>query len=279
MKCEEVVNIINHTGGDNSLIQIIGITVGAFALLLQSYLQNRSNIKLQKENIKDDIKRKFHAEIEEVLSKASDAALDLASLLRRIYWIEYPSVKNSLDNGLPTNGFRVRMEDFMKAYSDTTRSAIEVISVIEKYEIIHPEIKIFQTAINVALDGMRKHYMKLQEELITFLPVITNDGRVILQPLPPVKKMDDYQKTHDLFQDAISHLSNWLGDFRIEIQNLLLGNLFKNKVPHRKPIGKKWIVVTTEKENVRKLNDYFENETDWGRNKKRAENDAKALLS
>ncbi len=276
MNCENILSVINN---NTNLITIIGIVISASVLLLQSFLQNRSNLKLQKENIKDDIKRKFHAEIEEAVTKASDLASDLASLLRNVYHIEYPSIRNSLDNGLVTNGFRTTTDNFMKLYDDTTRAAIDVIFVIEKYEIIQPEIKIFQTAINVALDDMREHYLEILREIMTFLPsVIIDDkghSRMIAKQFPSVQQMNNFKKTYEVFEEALSHLSNWLYDFRIEIQNLLLGNLFNNKVPYRKPRDKKWLVITTEKENVKKLNYYFENETNFGRNKKRAEDDTK----
>lgn len=268
MDGEKILNAINS---NTNLVTIVGITVSAAVLLFQSFLQNRSNIKLQERNIKEDIKRKFHAEIEEALSKASSASSKMTTTLLDIYWIQYPSIKRSLENGFPL-GFRTKMEDVMKSHSNNTSAAIEVILVIEKYEILHPEINIFKTAINVAVDGMWEHYQNLQNELMTFLPSVAIEEKKISIPFPSVEKMNNFKKTLDLFLEANTHLSNWLGDFRIEIQNLLLGELFKHRVPYRNPIDKKWLVVTTEKRNVKKLNEYFENKTAWGKRKKEAEN-------
>ncbi len=274
MSFESTLSAINN---NTNLVTIIGITVSAAMLLFQSYWQNRSNLTLQKENIREDIKRKFHAEIEEAISKASAASSKMTTTLLDVYWIQYPSIKKSLEDGFPL-GFRTKIEDVMNCRKINSNAAIDVILMIEKYEIINPKINIFKTAINVALDGMWEHYEKLQSELITFLPSTASEEKKIFHPLPSLEKMHDFKKTIDLFLEANSHLSNWLGDFRIEVQNLLLGDLFKNKVPYRNPIDKKWMVVTTEKGNVKKLNDYFENETAWGKRKKEAERNAKAVI-
>ena len=259
-----------------NLISIIGIFVGAVMLLFQSYLQHRSNVKLQREVIKDDLKRKFHDEIEKKLTSASNDASRLSSLLRNIYWIECSSIRLCLQEKLETNGFKTTVDDFMKLYNNTTESAIKLIFVIEKYEIISPEIKIFQTAINVALYDMNEYHMKILREIMRFLPsnFVDNNGnkKIISKPFPSDEQMKDYIKTYENFETGLLNLENWLYDFRVEIQNILLGSLFKNKIAPRKPIDKKWIVITSDKKSLKKLSSYFENETIFGKNKKKVEN-------
>lgn len=121
-----------------------------------------------------------------------------------------------------------------------------------------------------------------QGDLATFLPYLaTNDKNkleLIHQPLHPEEIINLLKKRHDPFREAISHLDNWLGDFNIEMQNLLLNNLFKNKIQHRKPIDKKFFVVTTDEDRLKELNNYFDNHTNWGKARKKSEEHIKSQL-
>ena len=61
-------------------------------------------------------------------------------------------------------------------------------------------------------------------------------------------------------------------DLAREAQNIFLGDIFSNRIPLRKPIDPKYIVISTEPEEVAKLKKYFLEETEWGKDQKRVEN-------
>ena len=70
---------------------------------------------------------------------------------------------------------------------------------------------------------------------------------------------------------ANDELINYLYDLNVELQNIFLSKLFNNKVPRRQPLDPKIKVISTEsKEELEKLRKYFEEETNWGRNKQRS---------
>jgi hypothetical protein len=85
------------------------------------------------------------------------------------------------------------------------------------------------------------------------------------------------RQLHELGQtllDALTTFSCYIHDFRVEMQNLLLGELFEQKLPPRQPVDPKMVVI--EFERHKELARYFETETAWGREKSRAEADVRA---
>jgi hypothetical protein len=68
-------------------------------------------------------------------------------------------------------------------------------------------------------------------------------------------------------------MGSYLYDLNVEIQNTLLINLFPNKAPRRVPLDPKFKVISTEPNEIDSLRKYFEEETDWGKKKKQAEQD------
>ena len=74
----------------------------------------------------------------------------------------------------------------------------------------------------------------------------------------------------------IAESTNFLGylhDFQVEMQRLLLRELFKHDVPIREPIGPSIIVLNLR--NHRALTKHFMEETAWGRYMKAIEDDTR----
>ncbi len=69
------------------------------------------------------------------------------------------------------------------------------------------------------------------------------------------------------------NLGCYIHDFQVEMQNLLLGELFKQKLPPREPIDPNLVVVQFER--YKELAEYFERETAWGRGKARIEGEVR----
>jgi hypothetical protein len=92
--------------------------------------------------------------------------------------------------------------------------------------------------------------------------------------LPPANAREVLRSETDILLHKISKLGDVIFDFRVEMQNLLLGGLFpRNAVEVRIPIDPENVVIKLE--NHALLTTYFENNTDWGRSKARAEEAAR----
>ena len=70
-------------------------------------------------------------------------------------------------------------------------------------------------------------------------------------------------------------INTYLSDLRNELQTLLLGELFPgNRLPKRIPIDPAFKVISLEPEAIGQLQEYFLNQTEWGKQSKKYEMDA-----
>lgn len=268
MCVDSCISIKNFAG---PIAQLIGTFVAAGLVIWQVGAQRRKDLLLQKENIRNEFKTKLHGEIEEKLAKLSDSSvtaggikynLDSAFLLQQA----------ALAQGMQPMPLRLEMGQFSDAYNKMTTDVIDVIKVIEKYEIIQPEIKIFQTAFSAALTDLRNAHTPLMHELLHVLPQRSPDGQnIIYKPIAAPDRVARIARLTSAYEEARGTIGCYLHDFRIEIQNLLLGNLFTHRVPIRQPLDPRHIVITTTPEAITRLQRYFEKETPWGRDKRAAE--------
>lgn len=64
-------------------------------------------------------------------------------------------------------------------------------------------------------------------------------------------------------------------DFRKEIQNLLLSKTFERKLKSREPLDPKYFAISTDDIRIKELENYFEKESAWGKNKQTVEDEVK----
>jgi len=253
------------------LIQVLAPFLAAGVLIWQSIKQRGAQTKLQRDNIKYDFKTKLHERIEDKIEKLSDFSVEAAGM-RWNLGMGFAAQKAAMDQGVQPPALLLEWGVFMERHNALTTSAIEVIKVIEKYEIMEPAIKIFQIALNVALFDLRAAHTSLVDILLKVLPLRSPDGLTLIQqpPLTPLQA-EQVNKMMDKYGEAADEFGNIVYDMRVEIQNLLLGELFERKVPKRKPMDPTIKVISTEPKVVAELEKFYENETAWGKNKKEAE--------
>ncbi len=253
------------------IVQIAAAFLAAWVVIWQVGKQREGELFLQKENLKTDFKIKLHGEIEEKISKLSDATVVAGGIKWRLS-SGFTMQQASIDQGIQPAPLSSEMSEFNSAYNQLAQDTIEVIKVIEKYEIIEPAIKIFQTAFNVTITDLRNAYSPLMLELLNVLPQRSPDGQnIIYKPAATPAQMMRINQLADTYWEATNEIGSFVYDFRIEIQNLLLGTIFEHRIPKRNPLDPKYVVITTDSESVAKLQKYFEEETAWGRDKRAAE--------
>jgi hypothetical protein len=154
--------------------------------------------------------------------------------------------------------------------------------LLEKYGIVHPNLEIFRIAFSYKSHCMDKAFNPLQEVLFEFLPydVPPQDQSRIGSDviIPKVPSKNDINRISDLAQpylDAVMDVDCYISDLAVEAQNIFLGSLFSHRIQHRKPIDPKHHVISTAPDEFIKLKNYFLEETEWGRNTKRVEEEIK----
>ncbi len=254
-----------------SVTSILTALLGVFGLLWQSHRNNISAINLQKENLRHEIKREIHVEIEEALSEASDSEIKASGVFHRINF-QYTSDISFLKEGLKPTGFNVTINDFNDIHYSSRSSFIKLIGLIEKYEIVQPEITIFKDAISSSLHDISESFSPLSNEAFRLLPQFVKKDSfgntepvVIPKPFPDEIQMKKFKQLSEPYINALGDMGCYIFDFRVEIQNLLLGSLFEHRVPKRKPINPSLKIISTDPDEIESLRRYFREETHWGK--------------
>jgi len=74
--------------------------------------------------------------------------------------------------------------------------------------------------------------------------------------------------------ELTSDAQMYISDFQVCLQNMAYGDVFADEVPYRIPADKRIKVITNEIDNLVRLEHYFENETNWGKQCKKLEQEA-----
>lgn len=267
-------------------VQIVIFLLGVGVVLLQLKKQYTANIKVQHDKIRSDIKIQIRNEVEEIIDALTNAEVTAGGFPNRLSnsIIIYQSSKKF---GITPSPLPQRVPDFNQHNSNVMDGVIKLICTIERYEIAMPELKVFQTALNVFSEDFRRISAVYMEQLLTFLPfenseeVKTKTGiSAFDRPLPDDTKLGIIQAIGKDYQEILGDLGNWIFDLRVCIQNLAYGHLFpNNRAKIRKPIDPKYKVINPDDPRaIKDLMHHFENNTSWGENKKKIENEVKAAL-
>ncbi len=256
------------------LLTVISIFVGAALIIFQLNRQHKNDIETQKENNRDQLRLEIYQEFSECLdnanNKTSDAGMFAFLLTSNIY-----NYAHQINLGINTPPLKYRANEFSDLHYSSNTSILRLIKLIEKYEIVSPELEIFKIALNVASHDITEAFMPLFQFLLRILPMNITDAHgnnQITNVITPTQdQMDELQRLVNNYKDGHDDLGGYLYDLNLELQILFLSRLFENKVKIREPIDPNIKVVSTDPVEIVKLKRYFEEETPWGINKNEVE--------
>lgn len=263
------------------VITIAGIIIGALIVVWQMGRQHRSALKLQQENARDALRLRIFNDIEQHIKSVTDAVVSVGGYALNIP-CNLKAYKEQRKLGLNPAPIKERTLSFINLHSAMDKTITRLFSTFESYEIVNPNFKIFQTALNTAIDDARQAFLPLYEKLLKFLPMdlpkhktqIT-DLEVIIPAIPDDEQLHHIKDLVNKYFKAVFKIEAYIYDLKVEMQNIFLGSLFKYRVPPRKPTDPSYKVITTEPDRIKELEKYFEEETEWGKNKKRVGQDVR----
>ena len=144
----------------------------------------------------------------------------------------------------------------------------ELMIAIEKWEIADPALSLFQAAF--ASIG---HDIRSKAQQLTSISLSVGDIRMAaarelqpegeLQELPPFDRQQVEALEFGMRQllRATSDAGGCLHDTRIGLQNLLLADIFQNKLPPRQPLDP--TIEPLSRERAAEQEDYFLNRSPW----------------
>lgn len=256
---------------------IVAAGLGGFAVVHQIGRQARHAIDQSKLNERIRLKLSIYEGLAEVCKRVTNGSVKLPSALLRVN-LELRSARTFHDLGRPVPIPHARPIPLLDEVSELNDASIEFIRLIEKWEIIDPRLKIFQTAMNVAMHDVRVAFQRNYFNNITsVLPLDLPQGGIIPWDPPNDAVMAKIEELQGAVENACSLASCVSDDFLREMQVVLIGDLFDGRPELRQPIDPRFRTVTLA-DHV-ELNTYYETETGWGKVKAQAEEDAKAILA
>lgn len=190
----------------------------------------------------------------------------------RLFYAALETAKATQVRGLSWSVPTQRFPELNEKLSAATMKAIGVITAVEEWGIVDPRMKVFQVAMNAAIFDVRTAGSNYINTSMFVFPILLPDGSGRTIPWSPPNDETFARVRHcgDAVMDALSDLSSYAEDFRMQMQQALIGPLFpKNKVKMRVPLNPALRVI--ELDRGAELIRYFETETTWGEHKRGVE--------
>lgn len=213
------------------IIYLFGIIVSAFLIIWRMGRQHKNNIELERENNREKLKLEIYSEYRKKISEASNKTVSVGAQARTIVsnlniWSE------RISKGMPPSPISDREKIFRDAHNAAIDSIIDVICILEEFEIINPNLKIFRTALNCAIHDMFKTFRPFHLILLRFLPydIPPEDQQkvgtdVIIKITPTENDMQKISDVAEPYIDAAMEDSCYIRDLMREAQNIFLGSV------------------------------------------------------
>lgn len=273
-------NEINYT----LLLNLLGIAVSASLIIWQIGRQHKSNFELQRENHREKLKLEIYSEYRKKISESLDKVGSAGNNARTIL-THFNIFVSQVSKGIPPLPIHEREPVFREIHFAAINSITSLIFLLEEYEIINPDLEIFRTAFSCASRTMTDTFFPFQQVLLDFLPydVPLQDQEKVGTDvvIPKVPSKNDLEKITEVTQpyiDAAMDATCYISDLAHEAQNIFLGSLFAHRLSPRKPIDPKHVVISAAPQEVSKLKKYFFEETEWGKNAKKVEEEVRQQL-
>src|SRR6516165_1294311 len=260
-----------------ALIGAASTLIAAFFGFSAVIIQIRAQGSQSRRAIVDNEKRKLKAAMFEdallVCRAMSDAAIALSTAFR-IMDVQLRGVDSAIRMGAKYVPPSTRWPFLAAKYEQFTDATIKVIFLIENRRIIDPRLLIFRTALSTVLHDTRGlMYSDLFSHLLRALPVDGPGGCILPYAPPTLTEINTIKNLSEKLLDSLGDATAYSEDLTVELQNLLLGDLFGRRLLPRSPLDPTKKVVTLEKEA--ELEKWFVSSTPWGKMKTETEKEVK----
>lgn len=243
-----VLFILRQYGFDINIVDNLTITIGwllAFILAVMNLQKTREdNIKALKDETRKKMEIDAFREINKMTTEFSSKITSFTSFVRFLpakleLYIKNPGVFNFDKNSINLEAikFKPELHEGLSKY----------ILTIEANEIVVIEYDHLRKYIQIEFDEAMKTFDDFDKFLLSLDQnnLITREGRT------------EFENNCDKVFLKFEEINSFLFDYRIELMNCLLGELFKTEVPRRMPLDPQYKILTevATPEKVKELED------------------------
>jgi len=259
----------------SAIIQAVA-TVGAAGLGFGAVVsQMKKQAGLNRQAVLDAESRKLRTEMYNVSVAAArevgDAAIDFDSTLRSVQ-MDLGMTLSARAAGRQFSPPRSRYVGLMEQQKQLSNTILRFVFLIENRRIIDERLILFRDVLSATLYDLGPLvYSQFPSMLMDALPIESVDGQLFPYELPSLERFREIEELFSQVSTILNNITAWVEDFLVEIQNLMLGDMFKMPVAHRKPIDPNQRVIKLDSFDA--INAWLEI-TPWGKERARAEGEA-----
>lgn len=241
---------------------IAAVVAGGF-LLRQVRKQAQDTLKQSRTNEANRLKLQIYEQIIRDHENVQVQNTEFQTLLRS-YATDMVVVRGQRSIGLNAELPRIRFQDFVELQSKVSLAALRIITLVERWEIVEPRVRVFQFAVNSAMFDFARVVNDAVPLLVRSLPLMPPKGGSPIWSMPTEKEQVEVEAALKAISDAVDIFALYAADFRTEMQLALLGDVFpERQITRRTPLDPRFVAIRLEQ--WREQISYFENETPWGR--------------
>ena len=258
-------------------LTIVGFFVGFGIIIFQLNKQHNNSLKLQRQQFKEKIKQEIFCEISDGIYQSTNAYVKLSSKLQAVV-LKIDTNLFLKKEGVNPKPLSERSNDYLDFHHSFSNSIVELIYILEKFVIADRIFEIFNMALQSSSYDLDKSFQKVHDLLLKFLPIDVpkeKQEKLCTKVIEPRQKLEsDFEmlrKEISNYQKKLIDINCYLHDLKVEAQNILLGEIFENKVLPRKPNDREYVVVSKNTtRTIDELKQYFMHETEWGKSWQKA---------
>jgi hypothetical protein len=237
--------------------------LGTLIVIWQIGRQFTHAIEQNRDSERQKLKLEIYRDISSVCRQVSHAETDLSAFVRNFEMQIAINRELGAQGSLPSA--RVPALMALKAALDT--ASTEPLFLLERWEIIDPRTKVYRLAFDGATYGIIRAYNAYFNHAIRQMPVEVKDGPDKGNFFPWSAPNEDAHRVltqlGEYLIDELSKLGCVVADLQRDMQNLLLVDLFQNRVEARQPIDPKYVVIELDRHE--ELTTFMLTQTEWGR--------------
>jgi hypothetical protein len=241
----------------------VAAAIGFTAVVIQIGAQARAAIDANRDNEARRLRVQVYQDVSTSCQLAADAWIELNSLIRNLL-LQVRQARVRSDAGLPFTAPTVYSKEIMDQCAEAGNTTVQLVRAAERWRVIDARLRIFQTAFSSSAHDVRAAFYKdLIPKLIPAAPLRHPvAGQSFPWSPPPEADLKDLEQLGETTIGAVTTVVSYVDDFQNAMQNLLLGDLFGNRVEHRKPLDPAFRAITLDDHEA--LDRYFRNDTPWG---------------
>ncbi|MBY2966230.1 hypothetical protein HF251_26605 [Rhizobium leguminosarum] len=249
-----------------AIATVIAATLGALVVIWQNAKQAKRATGQLRHTEALKLKMRVYEEIVCLCREAGDAQVSYSSYARGFVTdltLYREMTRAGLSWGLP----KARVPSLFEKQAHFNKAVIALISLAERWGVIHPGLEMYRSAFSVALHDAGIAFDPYRSLVIRLMPAeIPNSplqGSLFPWTLPDDATIQTLEVATEALIKAIDSFGGFMYDFQIDMQNLLVGELFEHRIAPRRPLDPK--IVVARLDDWEELKGYFENSTAWGK--------------